>query len=71
MKQKNNSVIGILLLLLAALFYGMYGIFYRKVGSFGVFTQGYLRSIIIIFFTVIIFLINTQKWKKYENKDWK
>ena len=67
----SKKIIGITFLLTSSLFYGLYGIFYRSIGAFGPFSQGWVRNLLIIIFVSILFLIDKAKWKKIEKRDLK
>lgn len=68
----NKKIVGGLELLLASVIYGFYGLLYRYVGQFGEYSQGWIRSLIIIFLLLFsIFLFNKEDWTKYKLKDLK
>ncbi|KKR06136.1 MAG: hypothetical protein UT34_C0001G0176 [candidate division WS6 bacterium GW2011_GWF2_39_15] len=71
MNTKTNRIVGGLELLLASAIYGLYGLFYRNISGFGEFSQGFLRSGIIMSVLLIIFLMNKKKWQIYQKKDLK
>lgn len=69
--MKNKNIIGALYILLAVIFYGLYGILSRFIGeSFGSFSQNAVRSIIIVFILFSNLLLNKNiKWIKIVKKD--
>jgi drug/metabolite transporter (DMT)-like permease len=71
MINKNKKITGGLELLLASAIYGLYGLFYRNISNFGDFSQGFLRSAVIMSILLTIFIINKKKWQPYKKKDLK
>lgn len=71
MNKRTSKIIGGVELLIASAIYGLYGLFYRNISEFGNFSQGYLRSSIIILILIVVFIFNRNKFQKYESKDLK
>lgn len=61
---------GALSLVLAAMFYGLYGVYSRKIGlSFGVFSQNWIRNLIIVTLLAPYFFFNKKEWVKIRKED--
>lgn len=67
----RKNIVGGLELLLSSVVYGSYGIFYRMISDFGEFSQGYLRSAVIMLILLTVLIFNKRKWKMYTKKDLK
>lgn len=68
--DENRSRFGSFTLLLVAILYGTYGIFYRALGSsFESFTQNWLRSGFVLIIALVIFVLSKQHLKKIEKTD--
>jgi len=69
--MKKMNITGGLELLLASAIYGIYGLFYRNISNFGEFSQGFLRSSIIVIILISGFIINRKKLQPYKKEDLK
>jgi drug/metabolite transporter (DMT)-like permease len=66
----NQQSKGVLAIIGGALCYGMYGVFVRNSSDvFGVFSQNYVRSLIIFIFLFIYLQLHGEVWKKIRNMD--
>lgn len=66
----NKKTQGIAILFLTSALYGLYGIYARFISlQFDVFTQNWVRNLIVVILTIILFFLFKQRWKKIEKKD--
>lgn len=69
---KNKSVLGLISIIIAVMFYGLYGVYSRLIGiEFGAFAQNYSRSAILSIILLLYFLKKGSSWKKIEKNDYK
>jgi drug/metabolite transporter (DMT)-like permease len=62
---------GFFALVFATLFFGSYGILYRFIGTdFGIFFQGWVRAIVILFF-LSLYIFYSKHWRSIEKIDYK
>lgn len=72
LENTKNPLRGLLALLAAVALYGMYGVYSRMIGiGFGIFSQAWARSLIIIVILGGYFLSHKKKWREIEKKDFK
>lgn len=68
--MNNKQTRGIISLLSASFLYGFFGIYARIIGSeFDVFTQNWIRNILVIGLSLSLLVLFRQKWKKIRKKD--
>lgn len=66
----HKRALGLFSLVSAAALYGAYGIFSRMLGSsFGAFSQNWIRSIVVLFFSVLIISVLKVRFKPVRKKD--
>ena len=68
--MRKGKLKGALSLILAVMLYGMYGVYSRKIGlEFGVFSQSWIRNLIIVTILAPYFLLNKKEWVKIKKED--
>ena len=67
---ESERVKGVGAILASVFFSSLYGIFSRYIGlSFGVFSQNWIRNLIVVLVLALYFIITKQKWKKFRRED--
>jgi len=68
---KNKALFGYLMVLLSTVGFASYGIWSKNIGAdFGVFTQGWVRSLIALAILLPLGIL-TKQFKKVDKKDWR
>lgn len=68
--MQNKQTRGIIILFITAALYGLYGIYARLIAlEFSVFAQNWVRNLLVLVFTFILFFLFKQHWKKISKKD--
>lgn len=66
----NKKLKGALSIVLATASYGMFGIFSRFINlGFQLFTQNWIRNLVIVGLIGLYFIINDKSWKRFNRKD--
>lgn len=69
--SKKMVTIGYIMVILSAIGFGSYGVWSKNIGAdFGIYSQGWIRSLIIVLLMLPIGII-TKQFKKINKKDWK
>ncbi|KKP70356.1 hypothetical protein A2X44_01430 [candidate division CPR3 bacterium GWF2_35_18] len=68
-KRKQQSL-GVTAILISTIFYGLMGVYSKIIGvNFGIFTQSYIRNLIVFLIIFVLCLVLRKKWVKIQKQD--